>query len=222
MMTVAAQRPRGWRGERGRVGSAAGFSLLEVLVVVAILLTLIALATPSLIRAINTYRLESTARNVSSLIQRTRFEAMRRNRTTCTRFQLAGAEGRYFMNLQGAPPDPCTEPAPTADPGEPAVVTPGNIVWYSGGAPALPPDLDGLPPGYAATLLPGYGVTFSPRGVAIDAAGNMVNQIQAICLLGQPGVDFPNVNQAVLITVTPTGSVKLFRWERSATAWVQM
>ena len=64
--SVAVQRP---------AGGGAGFSLLEVLVVIAILLTLMALATPSMLRAINSYRLESTARGVSTLIQRARFEA---------------------------------------------------------------------------------------------------------------------------------------------------
>ncbi len=210
------------RARRRALPAQAGFSLLEILIVIAILLIMAAFAAPLLMRAIASYRLESTARGVSGLIQRTRYEAMRRNRTTCTAFEPAATEGRYFMDLQGATPNPCTEAVPTANPGEPAVATPLSIGWYNGGAPDLPPDLNGLPAGYTTATMDSpddYRVIFSPRGTAMvdDGAGNLIiaNQIQAICILGRADQVFPDVDNAVLITVTPVGNVKLFRWHRT-------
>jgi len=207
----------------------SGFSLLEMLVVVAILITVMAIAAPSLLRAINSYRLESTARGVSGLIQRTRFEAMRRNRTTCTGFVDLGSEGRYVMDIQGATPSPCTETPPTLNDGEPAVATPSNVMWYSAGAPQLPPSFNGLPAGYnAATMVvpTDYRMIFSPRGTAMvdNGAGNFIiaTRIQAICLLGRRDQDLPAVDDAVLITVTPVGNVKLFKWNRTTEFWAPL
>lgn len=221
MMTKSNRLPR--------AHAEKGFSLLEMLVVVAILITVMAIAAPSLLRAINSYRLESNARAVSGLIQRTRFEAMRRNRTTCTGFVDLGGEGRYVMDVTGKTPDPCTETPPTADDGEPTVGTPANVMWYLKSTPQLPPSFKGLPPGYdAATMVvpTDYRIIFSPRGVAVvdDGAGNFIiaNRIQAICLLGRRDSDLPDVDDAVLITVTPVGNVKLFKWQRSTEFWAPL
>ena len=207
----------------------SGFSLLEMLVVVAILITVMAIAAPSLLRAINSYRLESTARGVSGLIQRTRFEAMRRNRTTCTGFVDLGGEGRYVMDIQGATPSPCTETPPTLNDGEPAVGTPANVMWYLKSTPQLPPSFNGLPAGYnAATMVvpTDYRMIFSPRGTAMvdNGAGNFIiaTRIQAICLLGRRDQDLPAVDDAVLITVTPVGNVKLFKWNRTTEFWAPL
>jgi len=206
-----------------------GFSLLEMLVVVAILITVMAIAAPSLLRAIASYRLESNARGVSSLIQRTRYEAMRRNRTTCTGFVDLGNEGRYVMDVTGKTPDPCSETPPTLDDGEPAVATPSNVMWYLKSTPELPPDFKGLPAGYdGATMVAptDYRIIFSPRGTAMvdDGAGNFIiaTRIQAICLLGRRDNDLPDVDDAVLITVTPIGNVKLFKWNRATEFWAPM
>ncbi|MGH9788287.1 MAG: pilus assembly FimT family protein [Candidatus Acidiferrales bacterium] len=223
-LRLGAPRPALRDFLRLRSGQAgqAGFSLLEMLVVIAILITMMAIAAPSLLRAIASYRLESSARGVSSLIQRTRFEAMRRNRTTCTGFVDLGGEGRYVMN------NACGVP-PTADPNAPTVGTPANIMWYLKSAPQLPPSFKGLPASYDGTTMVAptdYRIIFSPRGTAMvdDGAGNLVvaTRIQAICLLGRRDNDLPDVDDAVLITVTPIGNVKLFRWNRATEFWAPL
>jgi len=221
-MTKVTRRPPGATARNGLPAAQAGFSLLEMLVVIAIMLTVMAIAAPSLLRAIASYRLESNARGVSSLIQRTRFEAMRRNRTTCTGFVAVGSEGRYVMNTD------CTVP-PAANPDAPTVGTPATVMWYLNNAPQLPPSFNGLPPGYDATTMvapASYRVVFSPRGTAMvdDGAGNLIiaTRIQAICLLGRRGADLPNVDDAVLITVTPVGNVKLFKWNRTTAFWAPL
>jgi prepilin-type N-terminal cleavage/methylation domain-containing protein len=58
----------------------AGFSLVELLVVVAIILVISAVAAPNVIQALNAYRLRSALQGEVEIIQRARMEAMKDNR----------------------------------------------------------------------------------------------------------------------------------------------
>jgi prepilin-type N-terminal cleavage/methylation domain-containing protein len=56
-----------------------GFSLLEITIVVAIVMVIAAMATPSLLTTVRRYQLDSSARNVQSILMRARYEAIRQN-----------------------------------------------------------------------------------------------------------------------------------------------
>ena len=72
--------------------TSRGFSLIELLVASAIILVVAAIATPSIVRSIRAYRVGSVGIEVSNILQRTRYEAIRRNiRTTC-RGQVTGGQ----------------------------------------------------------------------------------------------------------------------------------
>jgi type IV fimbrial biogenesis protein FimT len=60
--------------------NSKGFSLVELLAVIAIILILAVLTTPNILRAVRTYRLTSASREVASLLQRARYDAVRLNR----------------------------------------------------------------------------------------------------------------------------------------------
>src|SRR3989338_6371415 len=104
------------RGERG-------FSLLEMMAVVAILLILGAMASPSLMRAIRSYRLESSTRQIADILKRTRYEAMRRNQRIATAYQAPmgarGAELGIDFNMNGS-----------LDTGEPRAQMPPYLLIY--------------------------------------------------------------------------------------------
>lgn len=59
--------------------AAAGFSMVELVMSICVMLVLTALAIPSLMRSVRTYQLNSAAAGVSDMLKFTRFEAVRRN-----------------------------------------------------------------------------------------------------------------------------------------------
>jgi prepilin-type N-terminal cleavage/methylation domain-containing protein len=62
--------------QKNTLHTSQGFSLIELLVVVAIIFILIAVAIPVVFSSIRFYRLQSTVTNVTSLVRATRFQAM--------------------------------------------------------------------------------------------------------------------------------------------------
>lgn len=202
-----------------------GFSLLEMLVVIGIMLILMAIAIPNLMRAIRNYQLESAGRQIGEMILRARYEAMQRNRRVCAAMVRVGNEHRYELDLNGPDAEPCNDAVVTANPGEPYFVTAPMVQFYWMDNPFFPP-LNGLPAGYntfATTAVPAnYRVTFSPRGtVEVWNGANWVTatQVQLICLIRQlPTGEF----DAILTTVTPAGRVKIYRWQLNSGQWRPM
>ena len=62
-----------------RRAATAGFSMVELVMSICVMLVLTALAIPSLMRSVRTYQLNSAAAGVSDMLKFTRFEAVRRN-----------------------------------------------------------------------------------------------------------------------------------------------
>jgi prepilin-type N-terminal cleavage/methylation domain-containing protein len=204
-----------------------GFSLLELLIVVMLMIIIAAMATPALIGAIRRYQLESTGRQIKNMIMTARYEAIRRNRPICTVLQVVGGESHYGMDLP-RPGDPDSTPcnnAPSLAPGDPFVFTPSATLWYDTGTAQPPPTYNGLPAGYTNTSTPppvapgDYRITFSPRGVVINpATGLMVPEVQMFAVHR----DIPGQFDAILITITPMGKIKLFRWDIAGNRWQDM
>lgn len=59
--------------------ATAGFSMVELVVSIGVMLVLTALAIPSLMRSMRAYQLNSAAASVSDMLKFTRFEAVRKN-----------------------------------------------------------------------------------------------------------------------------------------------
>lgn len=74
---------------------AKGFTLTEVIVVVAIIGILSAIATPTIIAWVPNYRLKSAARDVYSILQKARSIAVKSNRDTAVVFDVAN--NRYSL-----------------------------------------------------------------------------------------------------------------------------
>jgi type II secretory pathway pseudopilin PulG len=74
--------------------SAAGYSLLELVFAVGLLVTLTAMAAPDLVAGIDDYRTAGAAHYMAARLQRARMEAVMRSRAVAIRFEPAGG-GRY-------------------------------------------------------------------------------------------------------------------------------
>jgi Tfp pilus assembly protein FimT len=76
--------------------STRGFSLLELLIVVGIGITIVAIAMPSFINAFYSIRLKSAASNLSALMQQARIQAARQNKV-------------YTIAYNASPPQACID-----------------------------------------------------------------------------------------------------------------
>ena len=78
-----------------------GFSTIELLITVLIMLVVSAIAIPNFMRELNSYKLASTARSVSDLIERTRYEAIKRNTKITCHFTLGATPPSAWIDLNG-------------------------------------------------------------------------------------------------------------------------
>jgi len=68
-----------WRSATADPHSKAGFSILELLVVVAILLVVAAFAVPTLTTTLDSFRMRGTLSSIANLVQRARTQAIKKN-----------------------------------------------------------------------------------------------------------------------------------------------
>jgi prepilin-type N-terminal cleavage/methylation domain-containing protein len=121
-----------------------GFSLIELLVVMAVMLIVAAFAVPSLTNTMAAYRLRGTLTSISGLSQRCRVQALKNN--TTERLYFTGAAGAVVLYCKAVndpipqlqPTDPQISLAPQfsipgAPTGGPTPLT-GTIMWGSSNA----------------------------------------------------------------------------------------
>ena len=78
---------------RTRRSRIAGFSMVELVVSMAVLMILTAIAIPSLMRSFRPYQLNDAAARLSDILKFTRFEAVRRNSLEYCQFNNPSAPG---------------------------------------------------------------------------------------------------------------------------------
>ncbi len=86
-------------GRRVKVGERDGFSLLELLIAVALAGIVLGLATSSLLGFVNGYRVEAAARVAWSDMQSARMAAIKANQSVSVR--LTGGTGYSYSYLDG-------------------------------------------------------------------------------------------------------------------------
>ncbi len=138
-------------------GRHSGYSVVELAVTVTVLLIVISIAIPNFLRAMNSYQLNGAAQNVSGLIQRARYEAIKRNTKVLCYEQVVNNRVTVWVDLNnnGAP-----------DANEPQYVYPQPVLNASPGGAIPAPTSMGFP---NAQQPPGF-IAFDSRG-AIDYTG---------------------------------------------------
>jgi len=193
-----------------------GFSLVELVLSLAVLLVITTLAIPVVVRSLQTYQLNSTASQLAGMIKFTKFDAIRQN--THVNFQIVQTGTNWIVwadsNGDGVP-----------DGAEPQMVIPvaGNdTLLPQSSVPSPSPIATTL--GAGGTTLPwtvssgaNASVMFDQRGVVVSGAGGAVVSTVYAFYLGNP--NDPNAGYRAVIAL-PSGAVQVWtsssagNWQR--------
>jgi Tfp pilus assembly protein FimT len=183
-----------------RGGASRGFSVVELLVVVGITMVIAAIAVPQGLRALRTYRLTAAVGEASTLIQRTRYEAIRNNRAVPLRWNTTGGRVQMWIDLNNnSAYDSATEPT---------IFLPEGFQFPSpSGAPAV------SSMGYTTTATPTSPIVFDGRGM-VTAGGP---QTVLVMCMGNPNRPDDGFRA---ISLLPTGRAKTWR-ATSGSSWYE-
>lgn len=172
-----------------------GFSMIEIALVITITLILVAIAVPTLINSIDSWKITGAATDLSGFIQQARITAEKQNTTLPVYVGTVetNAQG-VFLGTSGS----------TWAAGEPDVPFPAGVtVANASNAPAA------LSPGFTAEAA-GTTLYFSGRGLPVKASGNTyVPSNGVIFYLTDTNGDW------AAVSVTGTGRSKAWRWNGS-------
>lgn len=193
---------------------AAGVSLLELCVVLAVMLVVAASALPTVTTAMQKYRLRMAAKDVASMLQRSRMSCVRNNRhyTLLQRQVTQGGQNYSQLFL-----DQSTNSA--YDRGEPMVQLPRGVQFNSASAPALSAATLGYTPQPPSTALSfnGMGLPCVMRnGICTnwDANGNAVGVVYFL-------QDSRHATTSwAAVAVTPAGRARTWLWSPGNSQWV--
>jgi prepilin-type N-terminal cleavage/methylation domain-containing protein len=195
-------------------GKQSGFSLIELLVVVAIIMAITAISIPSIQKTVQGLRLRATVTNVNGLVQQLRMQAVRSNRATTLRIVgPVGVNGTIlYIDTNGNS---------AFDVGEASIQLPLDTVINNGtGGPAsLPPVLPAIvfPPWNRSASNPADNsivISFNERGLPCTNLPSCQTPLayfiyfQQTRALGTPGW--------AALTVTQAGRVKAYTYDGGA------
>jgi prepilin-type N-terminal cleavage/methylation domain-containing protein len=211
-----------------------GFTLVELMMVVAIILIVAAIAVPNVTRAIRTARIRGTAVEYANLVQSTRTRAINDDRFYAVYVQppVGGNPPIAYADVYpralngssglGPPPTGHYNPGPPADP---MTTLPLDVALQPVGAA---PDVASLKTAFCASCTPDLILNTAPTwgpdgmpcksGASLDATGTVCNSRGgpvAYVTYFQSNVS----QQWSAVTVSPAGRVKAWRYEASAGGW---
>lgn len=191
------------RSRTPRRATAAGFSMVELVVSICIMLVLTALAIPSLMRSMRAYQLNSAAASVSDMLKFTRFEAVRRNTQINLQFTQNGLTWIVWTDSFAA--------------GNGGPIDPRDKQQVIAGYPTLLPSGTAPPPGAISAALGGTtpiclsgnngSVTFDARGAIRQGIGGSVSGSVYIFYVGNANDTDSGYRAVVLL---PSGSTQIW------------
>jgi prepilin-type N-terminal cleavage/methylation domain-containing protein len=202
----------------------SGFSLVELLVVVVVMLVAAGYAVPNILNFMHMARLRGTASDFSGLIQQLRIRSVQDNRSY----------SMYINAIAGATPSTAyvdLQQTAAIAAGDPEIVLPTEVTLVAAASAPATANLSGqlLPAGTPASVGPkdaalasGTPITFSPRGLpCLPTAG--------ICTGAGLGPTaywafFKNTTTTnwEAVTVSPAGRIQKWIYGASASAWSKM
>jgi Tfp pilus assembly protein FimT len=187
----------------------AGFSLTELVVVLAVAMILMAVGLPSFMRAYHSYQLSSAATQVADMLRLARYDAIRRNMNMNCVFQVSGADPNNTIVWVA------TFSTNTLDQSQKQTVLgpSGNLVPLGGGVPNTSGLINASKVKMAITPLPvNATITFDSRGALVPPTSVDVFYL-ASTLAPEAGF------RAVILV--PAGAIQI--WTSDATGnWAQI
>jgi prepilin-type N-terminal cleavage/methylation domain-containing protein len=188
-----------------------GFSLIELMIVVAIILCIVVVALPTMMHVIADVRTRSSMSNLGGVMQRGRSEAIRQNKTMTVHF---GTTGPQVMAFAHAASDPVTAPSK----GDPVIAMGRGVQLFR-----TPPSGSGAPTELTGTLLWGsstesaapdhaHDISFNSRGMPClydSTSGACDPKGFVYYFTYQPPY---GTNGWTAMSVSPAGRVKSWLW----------
>jgi Tfp pilus assembly protein FimT len=178
-----------------RSHSAAGFSLLEMVIVIGIILVVTAMAIPKLMTTIADVRLRGAVNSASGIIQQARMLAIKDNVLHKVKYSNATGSGFVYVDTNDDDAIQSTEPQ---------VQMGSTILALS--APTSVPALSSTDLGYTPVVV--TSIMFNPRGIPCSASSTcgsgMVIYFTDNRNMGSPGW--------AAVSVAPAGRVKTWMW----------
>lgn len=175
---------------RERPKQFAGYSLVEMMMTLAIGLVLASVAMPVMVGAIQSYRLNSTTQQVANLIDLTRYTAIRRNAVISLKKIVKSGNTVFYIDLNGDN---------ALDANDPMVMLPADMQLANG--PALTPARLPGTQDFASVL------TFDYRGTVNFPGGGQTVKTYFLAL----GYTIQAQYGCRAITVTPMGQTKVWK-----------
>jgi type IV fimbrial biogenesis protein FimT len=177
-----------------KLRTAHGFSMVELLVVLAVSLIILATATPSFVHAYRGYQMRDAAARVAGVLRLTRFEAIRRNTPVNCLVQGNANTSSIWTDSDGDGVEQLNETQTLLNGGI-NLLSAGNVPNVAGLAAAVGVGaLTVLSPADATT------VTFDARG-AVNPPG--------VYVLYVSNVSIPNASYRAVVLL-PSGSIQVW------------
>ena len=200
----------------GSAGACVGVSLLELCIVMAVMLVVAAAALPTLMTAVQQYRLRTAARDLAAMLQRARMRSVRDSRHYAMQqrqiTQAGVSYSQLFLDQNGNG---------SYDAGEAVLQLPVGVRFNSASAPSLSTATLGytLQPPSTALSFNALGLPCVMRnGICTnwDANGNAVGVVYFL-------QDSRHAASAwAAVAVTPAGRARVWQWSAASSQWVPL
>jgi len=203
----------------------SGFSLVELLVVVVVMLVAAGYAVPNILNFMHMARLRGTASDFSGLIQQLRIRSVQDNRSY----------SMYINAIAGATPSTAyvdLKQTAAIAAGDPEIVLPTEVTLVAAASAPATANLSGqlLPAGTPASVGPkdaalasGTPITFSPRGLPCKPTAGICSGAAGLGPIAYWAF-FQNTTTTnwEAVTVSPAGRIQKWIYGASASAWSKM
>jgi type IV fimbrial biogenesis protein FimT len=184
-----------------------GFSLVELVLSLAVLLVITTLAIPVVVRSLQNYQLNSTASQLAGMLKFAKFDAIRQNTSVSCQIKQSGANWIVWVDSNGDL---------IANGAEPQMIIGGSFTLLPAGSVPSPASI-------TATLGPGFShyswVVLSGSNTSIKYDQRGVIDAGAVYALYLGSASDPNVGYRAIITM-PSGAVQVWtadstgNWQR--------